>query len=281
LGHEFSGVVAEVGSNVSHVAIGDRVVVNPEAGANGIGSGGLKGAFSPYILFENASSYPDGLLKLPDSLDFDIGALVEPLSVGMHGVHQAGVSKGDTLVVFGAGPVGLSAALVAKYYGAEKVVVTDLSDKRLDTAKQLGLVPFKADSGDIAAFLQQQHGVVTNDPLLGEQPATDVYIEATGVGPVFQQICNIARKGARVAVIGVHFAPVELNMISLLMRELRIVGAMSYVDEFSKVIDMLSSGEVDVTPLITHHFPLSEFDQAFAQAQRQNEAIKVIVACQE
>ena len=280
LGHEFSGVVIEAGENVRHVQVGDRVVVNPETGANGIGSSGVKGAFSPYIVFTNAAAHPEGVLKLPPALDFDLGALVEPLSVGMHGANQGRVVAGDKVVVFGAGPVGLAAAIAANYFKAEKVIVVDRSDKRLEVARQLGLTTFKADGASLREFLMGQHGIVTNDPRLGEQPATDVFIEATGVGPVFQQICDTARKGARIVVVGVHFAPVELNMINLLMKELVITAATEYPIEFPCVIEMLLSGEVDVRPLISHRFPLSRFDEALAQARRQNEAVKVLVDCQ-
>jgi 2-desacetyl-2-hydroxyethyl bacteriochlorophyllide A dehydrogenase len=280
LGHEFSGVVVETGQHVRHLQVGDRVLVNPETGRNGIGSNGLKGAFSPYIVFTNAAQHPEGVLKLPPELDFDLGALVEPLSVGMHGANQGKVTAGDKVVVFGAGPVGLAAAIAAKYFKAENVIVADLSEKRLEVARQLGLTTFKADSGNLKDFLMDQHGVVTNDPRLGEQPGTDVFIEVTGAGPVFQQICETARKGARIVVVGVHFAPVELNMINLLMRELVITAAMEYPVEFPYVIEMLLSGEVDVRPLISHRFPLSRFDEAFAQARRQNEAVKVLVDCQ-
>ena len=279
-GHEFSGVVAEVGANVHHVRAGDRVVVNPEAGGNGIGSAGTKGAFAPYVLYANAAAHPEGVLKLPPELDFDLGALVEPLSVGMHGVNQAKVVAGETVAVFGAGPVGLAAALVAAYYGARSVVVVDLSEKRLAVARDLGLGTFKADSGDLKAFLMEQHGVVTNDPLLGAQPGTDVLIEATGVGAVFRQLCDVARKGGRIVVVGVHSLPVELNMLNLLMKELVITAAVRYPVEFPAVIDMLQSGKVNVRPMISHRYPLSRLSDAFAQAQRQDEAVKVLVDCQ-
>lgn len=280
LGHEFAGVVAEVGQNVRHVQVGDRVVVNPTAGDNAIGSSGIKGAFAPYILYNNAVDHPEGILKLPEALDFDLGALVEPLSVGMHGVNQGKVVAGDKVVVFGAGPVGLAAAIAADYFGAEKVIVVDLSEKRLEVARELGLITFKADEGNLKTFLREQHGTVINDPLLGKQAGSDVFIEATGVGAVFKQICETARKGARIVVVGVHFAPVELNMINLLMKELLITGATEYPVEFPAVIEMLTAGKVNVRPLISHHFPLSRFGEAFAQAQRQHEALKVLVDCQ-
>ena len=160
-------------------------------------------------------------------------------------------------------------------------MVADLSKKRLEVASELGFISFKADEGDLKSFLQEQHGTVTNDPLLGEQPGTDVFIEATGVGPVFQNITRTCRKGGRIVVVGVHFAAVELDMINLLMRELQITAATQYPVEFPMVIEMLQSGKADVRPLITHNFPLSDFEQAFAQAQKQDEAIKVLVSCQD
>ncbi len=280
LGHEFAGVVAEAGANVSHVQVGDRVVVNPMEGGNDIGSGGIKGAFAPYLVYHNAAAHPEGVIKLPDALDFDLGAMVEPLSVGMHAANQGKVVAGDKVVVFGAGPVGLAAAVAAKYFGAEKVIVVDLSESRLAVAEKLGMITFKPDTGKLKHFLREQHGIVTNDVRLGKQPGTDVFIEATGVGSVFQEICGIARKGARIVVVALHFAPAQLDMISLLMKELQITGAIEYPVEFPAVIEMLSSGKVDVRPMISHSFPLSRFNEAFAQAQKQNEALKVLVDCQ-
>ncbi len=280
LGHEFAGVVAEAGANVSHVQVGDRVVVNPMEGGNDIGSGGIKGAFAPYLVYHNAAAHPEGVIKLPDALDFDLGAMVEPLSVGMHAANQGKVVAGDKVVVFGAGPVGLAAAVAAKYFGAEKVIVVDLSESRLAVAEKLGMITFKPDTGKLKHFLREQHGIVTNDHRLGKQPGTDVFIEATGVGSVFQDICGVARKGSRIVVVALHFAPTQLDMISLLMKELQITGAIEYPVEFPAVIEMLSSGKVDVRPMISHSFPLSRFNEAFAQAQKQNEALKVLVDCQ-
>ena len=279
IGHEFAGVVEAVGAEVTGLSPGDRVVVNPEGAGNGIGSDGYKGAFAPYLLFENVARDPGALQRLPEGLDYEQGALVEPLAVGMNGVERGMVGPGDKVAVYGAGPVGLAAGLVARYYGAD-VVVTDLSELRLEAATRLGLMAMPAQ-GDQAAFLRTHHGVVM-DQRLGEQPATDVYIEATGVGPVFEQILNTARRRARVVLIGVHFAAVELNMINLLLRELTITASQAYDNSvFERVLAMLASGEVDTAPLVSHRFPLSEFTAAFEQAGRADESIKVMIDCQQ
>lgn len=279
IGHEFSGVVKAVGSDVKNVSIGDRVVINPDSPKNKIGSDGLVGAFAPYVMVKDVVTDPAAVVALPDDLSFEMGAMVEPLSVAMHGINRCNLKPEDKLVIMGAGPIGLGAGIIAKYYGVKNIVIVDLTESRLAVAEQLGLTPFKADDGDLAEFLIEQHGA-NEDIGMGVQPDTDVYLEATGAGPVFQQIVELAKKHSRAVVVGVHINPAEINMIKLLMSEMSITAAMSYPTELPDVIEMLSSGKVDVSPLITHRFPLSEFNSAFAQAQKQDEAIKVLVDCQ-
>ncbi|MEH6581017.1 MAG: zinc-binding dehydrogenase [Halioglobus sp.] len=278
LGHELSGTVVEAGINVHHVAPEDRVVMNPEANGNRIGNSGPEGGFTPLLLVRGAAIDEQSVLRLPDSLSFEQGAMVEPLSVSMHGVHQGKVVAEDRIVIFGAGPIGLGVVLVAQYYGVQDIVVVDLSDHRLAVARALGATTFKADSGDLAAFLIDQYG--SSEVMGMPMPAVDVYFEATGVGGVFQQIVGMAQTGARVVVVGVHKAPVELDLVNLLIRELHISGSMAYPTEFPQVIAMLTSGQVDPSPLISHRFPLSDFPNALATAQDQGRAIKVLVDCQ-
>jgi 2-desacetyl-2-hydroxyethyl bacteriochlorophyllide A dehydrogenase len=278
LGHELSGTVVEAGANVQHVAPGDRVVVNPVGNGKRIGNSGSEGGFTPLLLVCDAANDKQAVLKLPDALSFEQGAMVEPLSVSMHGVHQGQVAAEDRIVIFGAGPIGLGVVLVAQYYGVKDIVVVDLSGHRLEVARQLGATTFNADSGDLSAFLIEQYG--SGEVMGMPMPAVDVYFEATGVGGVFQQIVDMAQTGARVVVLGVHKAPVEFDLVNLLIRELRISGSMAYPNEFPQVIDMLSSGGVDPSPLISHRFALSDFSTALATAQDQNQAIKVLVDCQ-
>jgi 2-desacetyl-2-hydroxyethyl bacteriochlorophyllide A dehydrogenase len=280
IGHEFSGIVAATGSEVSQVKPGDRVVINPERGGNGIGSNGERGAFTPFVLYRDAVAHPEGLLALPDELEFEQGALVEPLSVGLHAVRQGNIAEGDRVAVMGAGPIGLSAALCARQAGAADVTVIDVSEKRLEAAGGLGFATICNTSTNLAETLSDMHGTVNLDPLLGSQPATDVFIEATGAGPVFEQLLSTARKGATVVVVGVHFEPVSLDMLNFLIRELRLVSACAYADEFPDVIAMLASGVLDVMPMISHQYPLSRFEHAFAIAGQPDTAVKVMIDCQ-
>ena len=280
IGHEFSGVVEATGPEVTQFKAGDRVVVNPERGGNGIGSSGERGAFAPYVLYRDAVTHPDGLLPLPAALGFEQGALVEPLSVGLHAVRQGEIAAGDRVAVMGAGPIGLSAALCARQAGAVDTTVIDVSQNRLKTAAELGFATICNTTPDLGEALQNQHGKVNLDPLLGSQPATDVFIEATGAGHVFEQVMSTARKGARVVLVGVHFAPVSLDMLNFLIRELKLVSACAYADEFSDVVSMLASGKLDVMPMISHEYPLSRFEDAFSIAGQPDTAVKVMIDCQ-
>ncbi len=278
LGHEMSARVLEVGTGVSGVSIDDRVVINPMEVDPPIGNMGSEGGFAPYLLVRDVASHPEALHAIPDSLDDEQAALVEPLSVGMHGVHRGEVTANDKVVVFGAGTIGLSIAMVLLHYQVKDVVIVDTSKPRLVKAAELGLHTHCVGEGDLSAFLQQHHGIVSSYGM--PIPATDVYLEATGVGAVFEQMVSLAKTQARLVVVGVHKAPAAIDLVSVLSKELSIRGAMAYPDEFPAVIDMLASTSFDPAHLITHRYPLSQFHDALAMARDTEQAVKVMIDCQ-
>ena len=276
LGHELSGVVAAVGANVKQLRVGQRVVVNPTANGTDIGNGGPEGGFAPLLRVTGVAQHPNSVLSLPDHLDYHQGALVEPLAVAMHAVNQAAAKPGQSALVFGAGPIGLCAVLVLRYYGVENIVVADQSPSRLGIARELGASDTcNVQEQDLRELLLQRHGQALHYgmPVAG----TDVYIEATGVGPVLEQAIALARPGARVVVVGVHKAPIQFNPLDLLIKELHLIGSMAYPNEFPAVIEMLASGKVDVSALISHEYDLEDFMQALAVAQDPQQAVKVMI----
>ncbi|MGI9279411.1 MAG: zinc-dependent alcohol dehydrogenase [Endozoicomonas sp.] len=278
LGHELAGTVLEAGDNVSHVRVGDRVTVNPEANGNGIGNYGSEGGFAPWLHVKGAAKDEQAVIRLPDGMSFETGALIEPLSVAMHAVHQGQAKPEDRAVIFGAGPIGLGILQVLNYYGLKDVIVVDRSEHRLGVAETLGAIPFLADSGDLGVFLQERHGSTS---LMGMPVSdSDLYFEATGVGPVFQQAVSLSKRGGRLVVVGVHKEPVQLDLVNVLIRELTITASMAYPTEFPKVIEMLESGQVDPQSLISHRYSLNDFDEALATARNPESAIKVLVNCQ-
>ncbi|MBI4518006.1 MAG: zinc-binding dehydrogenase [Deltaproteobacteria bacterium] len=276
IGHELSGVIAAAGATVKRVRVGQRVVVNPEAAGNRIGNGGPEGGFTPYLLVRNVAE-ADCVYPLPDSLTFQQGALVEPLAVAMHAVNQCAARADDKVVVFGAGPIGLGVIACLRYRGVRDIVAVDLSDTRLAIARQLGAgAVCNAAHGDPWEVILTRHG---RELVHGVMPAvgTDVYIDASGAAPVVREIFDHAKFGARMVVVAMHKQEVALPFFHVMAKELTIKGAMAYPTEFPAVIEMLASGAVEVSPMITHQFDFADFNDALAAAQKPEVAAKVMV----
>lgn len=278
LGHELWGEVSETGANVTHVVAGDRVVVQPMSNGNNIGNGGTEGGFSPYLLVRNAALDPGSTLKIPADLPHAFGALIEPLSVAQHGANRVAASTADQAVIFGAGPIGLSMVQVLSYRGLENIVVVDLSDHRLEAARTMGAIALRADDPELAQQLVKHHG--TSSFFGMPMPGSTLFFEATGVRAVFEKIVSLAGPGSRICLTGVHKEAATIDLVMLLAKEVSIIPAMGYDREFEEVIAMLQSGRLDPTVMVTHHFPLSQIDAAFAQARDPQNAIKVMIDCQ-
>lgn len=276
IGHELAGVVHAVGASVTGVAEGDRVALDP-GGAEGlpIGNGGTEGGFAPFLLVRNvADPRKRRLYRLPDDMSFEIAALAEPLGVGMNAVDKLGVRPGEKAVVFGAGPIGLAAVASLRAQGVDDIVAVDLSAPRLDLARQLGArATLRADEDDVWAELRAHHGTV--EFMGGPAPATDGYVEASGAATVIHQVLEHARRRARLSVVALHYEPIEISFLSVLMRELQITGAMEYPDDFGRCLDLLA--DHDLSPMITHHFPLEQLPEAFAVARDPQVAGKVMI----
>ena len=271
LGHELSGTIAAVGSEVADWKTGDRVVLNPTAGQKMIGNGGAEGGFTPRLLVRDVA---DGnLFRIPDGLAFDQAALAEPLGVGMNAVNQAEVQPGEKVVIFGAGPIGLAAVATLHDRGVEDVIAVDLSARRLEIARQLGArATLDASQEDPWQRIRQLHG---ESPVLGAPMAgSDAYIEASGAARVIPQIIQQAKGGARLAVVALHEER-PVNFLLVMMKQLTLRGAMEYPDDYNDSIELLARR--DLSPMISHRFPLDRFPEAFATARDPQAGAKVLV----
>ena len=274
LGHEFSGIIEEVGGGVTAYRPGQRVIVNPDTAANQIGAGG-PGAFASYILVRNAE-VKNTVLIVPDGLDLEAAALTEPLSVALHGVNRSGAEAGSKVVVFGAGPIGLGVVAMLRSRGITDIIAVDRVDQRLERARALGArAALNPDTGDLWREIGALHGASTlyGMPVVG----TDQFIEVSGAAPVIPDAILHARFGAHLTVIAVHHAPIAIDFALTLGKEMQITTAMAYPQEFPEVLAMLSSGQIDTAALISHRFDFADFEEAFATAARAHEASKVIV----
>jgi L-iditol 2-dehydrogenase len=203
------------------------------------------------------------------------GALLEPLSVGVHACRRAGVGIGTTVLVTGAGPIGLVSMLVAKAMGASKVIVVDLVDNRLEVAKKLGAdFVIKASTDmDTATLVQKVKQSLGGD-------LADVTIECSGAEASIKLAIQGTRAGGVVLLVGLGPANVTVPIVDAAVREVDIRGVFRYANCYPLALDLIATGKVDVKPLITHHFKLEETLQAFETSRTgAGGAIKVMIHC--
>ena len=274
LGHEFSGIIESVGSDVRDMRPGQRVIIDPSNDINMIGSGGA-GALAPFILVKQVHAQPM-VYPIPDALPHEKAALTEPLSVSLHGVNRSGAKAGDKVVVFGAGCIGLGVVLFLKKRGVGDLVVIDKSKGRLERAKALGAdLALHPDECDIWAEIGRRHGSgsLFGFPYVG----SDVYLEVSGAPGVIPAIIDHARFNAHLTVIAVHHAPVQVNFLTALAKEMSFNTSMAYPTEFPEVLGMLSRGELNTEPLVSHSYGFDQFPAAFETAKDKERSAKVMV----
>lgn len=258
MGHEVSGVVVENGGETTRFRPGDRVVIQPlltcgvcpNCRSNHsnicLNRGGLgmtrHGAYAEWV------SVPESMLHaLPDELDWEQGAMVEPLAVALRAVNLTPLSLMDSVIIIGAGPIGLLTLVAARLKGAGVVIMTDLSPHRLELARSLGAdVTINVGDSDPLAIVQDHTGGL----------GASAVIEAVGINATVQQSLALARSGGHITWIGNSQPEVTVNMQSIVTRELTIRGAYGFNDEFTAAIEALRCGRVDIRPLIEKRAPL-------------------------
>jgi len=267
LGHEASGTIIEVGTEVSSLKVGDRVcmepgIPDPAAQATRLGiynidpsvqfwaTPPVHGILRPTCVHPEAFTF-----KIPDNVSFAEAAMVEPLAVGVHAATKAKVKPGDIGVVMGAGPIGLVTALSALAAGCAQVYVSDLAEEKLEKAKALNsaIIPINIKSETLAArVLRDTDGWGAN-----------VVFEATGsplaAATVFDPLCP----GGCIVLIGGQSEPIQYDAGAAMVREARVENIFRYANVFPRCVSMVSSGSIDVKALITRTFSFHESIEAF------------------
>ncbi|MCL2570854.1 MAG: alcohol dehydrogenase catalytic domain-containing protein [Defluviitaleaceae bacterium] len=280
-GHEFSGTISEIGQGVTGFSVGDKVTVMPQLfcgqcrnckmGRYNICIN-LKviGCQSPGSAQEKLAVDASLVLKLPNSMTFDQGAMLEPVAVGVHACRRVGGVQGKRVVVQGAGTIGNLAAQAAKAMGAESVIITDLSTPRLKLAKSCGI--------DHTVNIANQDLSEEIAKLWGPDGA-DVIIECVGITQTIEQAINIARKGTDIIVAGVFGDMTTVSMGLVQDKELNLIGTLMYVKEdWEDTIRFVSEGKIKVDPLMSAHFPLAQLANAFVYIENNPDtALKVLI----
>ncbi|MEN3792382.1 NAD(P)-dependent alcohol dehydrogenase [Fulvimarina sp. MAC3] len=270
LGHEASGTVIEIGSEVATLAVGDRVcmepgIPDPNSRATRLGMYNVDPAVrfwaTPPVhgILRPTCVHPEAFtFRLPDNVGYDEAAMVEPLAVGVHAATKARVKPGDIAVVMGAGPIGLVTALSALAAGCARVYVTDLSEKKLEIAE--GLNPairgVKVDTENLVERVKADT----------DGWGCDVVFEATGSPRAAAQVFEPLAPGGCVVMIGGQPDPISYDAGAAMIREARVENIFRYAHVFPRCVAMLSSGAIDVKPLITRTFSFEESVHAFETA---------------
>ena len=284
MGHEAAGIVEGIGKNVSGFEKGDRVCFDSTVYCNkceacraglfnrcdkrqvlGVSVPAFKrhGAFAEYV------AVPSWIVsKIPDELSFVHAALLEPASIGTHAANRAPISNDDTVVVIGAGTIGLFILQAARLRGAAKVIAVDINEFRLNLAKKLGadklINPLKSDLSE--AVLQETEGKGAN-----------VTLEAVGYAKTFADAVSITRMGGYVVAVGNLEKKAEFDLQQLIARELTFTGSYASSGEFRDCIELVASGKISVEPLISDVLPMQEGPDAFDRLLKAEENLVKIV----
>ena len=278
LGHEPAGEIVEVGAEVTGAAVGDHVVINPMANRDGIiGNGGAQGALSDEVVLFDAEAGVH-FRVIPDEVPWAVAALNEPMAVAYHGVNRSGAGEGSKVVVFGAGPVGLGAAIGFKSKGAAHVVVVDIQPSRLERALLIGAdAVINSAEEDVAERLKELHGEVPGFMGRGSKAATDVYFDAAGAPVVIETALKAMRNRGVLTIVAVHKKPVELDLQELLTTEPDIRLAMGYPTEIFEVTDSIIEHWDKYQHIISDIVPFAEAERAMTLASTPGAADKVVV----
>jgi D-xylulose reductase len=266
LGHEASGTVIECGAAVTTLKPGDRVcmepgIPDPNSRATRLGMYNIDPAVrfwaTPPVhgILRPSCVHPEAFtFKLPDNVSFAEGAMVEPLAVGVHAATKARIRPGDIALVMGAGPIGLVTALAALAAGCARVFVTDIDDAKLEIAASLGpITPINVLKEDMVQRIRQAT----------DGWGVEVVFEATGspqaAATVFEPLCP----GGCVVMIGGQPNPISYDAGAAMVREARVENIFRYAHVFPRCVAMLSSGAIDVKPLLTRKFEFNDSVRAF------------------
>jgi (R,R)-butanediol dehydrogenase/meso-butanediol dehydrogenase/diacetyl reductase len=229
----------------------------------GLGLGQLPGAYAEYVMCGAKS-----LFKLPDNVDSRLGALVEPLSVGLHGVNRSGLGPGAACVVMGGGPIGLATLLWCKAKGAATVIVSELAPGRSELARRLGATEVVNPTiKDPAERIRE---------ITGRGP--DLVFECIGVKSTLESAISMVATLGRVVVLGVCMEPDEITPVRCIFKEITVSFVLGYNDaEFQETIDALSQGKIDPRPMVTDVIGVDQVPEMFAALRKPGGQAKVIV----
>jgi L-iditol 2-dehydrogenase len=268
LGHECAGIVTEVGEGVTHLKAGDHVCLEP-----GVPCGKcefcLSGHYNlcPDVQFlatppydgclMNYIAYPaEWAFKIPDHMSYEEGALVEPLAIGINAAKTGGVSLGQSVLIYGAGCIGLMSLLAAKAYGATTIFVADVLDKRLQTAQKLGAIPLNSTKVNVTEEIMKATG----------SKGVDAVLDCAGVSATVTGSIKTCKAGGSIVVVGMAADTLDgIPLGPVSTKELKITSIFRYKNLYPTTIAAIAGGKIDVKEIVSNRYRFEETPRAFEE----------------
>ncbi|MBB3082431.1 zinc-dependent alcohol dehydrogenase [Geodermatophilus sabuli] len=288
MGHEFAGTASEVGAEVAGIAVGDRVAVIPMGPCGtcpqcSVGhvnlcadlSNSARGGLSDRVLVPRAALGRQ-LYRMPDSLAFEEGAFLEPLSVATRAIRSAAPDLQGPILVTGLGSIGQCVLRVLQAYGATDVLGVDVSPPRLAVAAATGAAVLDARSEDLRQHVLDRWGTTVSPYQRGGNVGT--VFECSGALSVLDVLPELTAPAGTISIAGLTSETPRLDLNTVAQKELRLLGSFAYTPpDSAEAFRLLAEGEVQVAPLVSHRVPLSRVDEAFEAQHAVDGSVKVVV----
>ncbi len=273
LGHEFAGEVVELGKGTEGFNVGDLVSVMPLQSCGECAScqagdlawcdrfGLQGGGYAEYAL-----TRPNQCIKLPSTASLADGAIIEPLAVALHGVALSGIKTGDSVLVIGAGPIGLAVAFWARRHGATRVVMQDLSEHQKERALEMGATDFIVAPGS---------PVAASDAVMGK---ADIVFECVGIPGLIQQAVQQVKNRGTILLLGLCTQPDTFNSFAMLSKEVRLVTSAFFTrQDYEAALDALCAGAAEPRALVSDTISLEQVPDTFEGLRKRTHQCKVLI----
>jgi L-iditol 2-dehydrogenase len=284
-GHEVSGEIVEISNSISDLKVGDKVTIQPQVvcgkcyscihgNYNICDELKVMGFQTTGMASEYVAVDAEKVLRFGDDLNFESGAMIEPLAVAVHAIKRLNSVRGKKILVIGAGPIGNLVAQTAKGFNAKEVMITDLSNYRLEIARQCGIdYCINSDKNNLSVEINNKFG----------RNKADAILECVGRDITIEQAINNARKGTDIIVVGVFGQKATIDMGFVQDHELRLIGTLMYMkDDYIKAIELLKEGKVKVENLISTRFSFRDYLKAYQYIkEKKDKVMKVMISVRE
>lgn len=274
-GHETVCRVSAVGKNVKDIKVGDRVYPYPILVTGDKKRAGTIGGFSEYIYCPHPI-WEESIYHVDEKISDKVAALIEPFTVGCRAARRGLPQTGEKAVVFGAGTIGIAAAISLKYFGCKQVVLCDFSDFRLDVCKQLGFETYNNSADAELAGLKELLGKSMG--VNGEAVDCDIWIDAAGADNVLDAYEKMGKYNSRMVLVAVGTNCRDVDILGLTFGQKSIIGSGGYTPQDVKdVLEIMKSGKWDIEKMVTDEYRLNDIASAIERASDVNHALNVVI----